>query len=105
MKECVTSYGPTMDSRVQPIFARCEYYVLVELESMACESAPNPNASVPDDAGILSARTVIGKGASSVLTGRVGPKAQEVLDTAGIEIVKINGGTVREAVEAFKSTR
>jgi len=36
-----------------------------------------------------------------VLTHDVGPNALAVLQPAGIEVYRIDGGTVRQAVEAF----
>jgi len=38
-----------------------------------------------------------------VLTHDVGPNAFAVLQPAGIEVYRIDGGTVRQAVEAFVS--
>jgi predicted Fe-Mo cluster-binding NifX family protein len=105
MKVCVPSYGPTLDSKVQPIFGRCEYFILVDPESMACEVESNPYASVSDEAGPESAKMVIDKGAEIVLTAQVGTKAREVLEASGVEVLDIQGETVREAVEAFRKRR
>lgn len=102
MKICITSYGPTLDSKVQPIFGRCEYFVFVDPANMESEVAPNPYASAPKEAGIESAMLVIGKGAMTVLTARVGTKARQVLKAAGIKIIDIKGETVREVVEVFR---
>ncbi len=103
MKVCVSSYGPTLDSRVQPIFGRCAYFIFVDPESMEFESAPNPNTSSSEDAGAQSAQFVVDKGVSAVLTDCVGSKAEPVLDAANVEVIPVDGGTVREAVEAFRS--
>jgi hypothetical protein len=40
-----------------------------------------------------------------VVTGNVGPNAFNVFQSAGVPIYLFGGGTVREAVEAFKSGR
>lgn len=102
MKMCISSYGPTLDSRMQRIFGRCSYFLLVDPKSMACESIPNPNAATSGDAGILAAQFLVEKGVSAVLTGDVGPEAESILAAAGIEIFSATeDGTVREAVEAF----
>jgi len=101
MKVCVSSYGPTLDSKVQPIFGRCEYFIFVDPVNMASKVVPNPFASMSEEAGVESAELVIGKGATTLLTGQVGPKARQALEAAGVEIMAIRGGTVREAVEAY----
>jgi predicted Fe-Mo cluster-binding NifX family protein len=105
MKVCITSYGPTLDSKVQPIFGRCEYFIFVDPESMESEAEPNPYASASDEAGIESAKLVIDKGATAVLTSKVGSKAQQVLDAAGVKIMDMKRESVREAVEAFRKRR
>jgi len=102
MTVCVSSYGPTLDSKVQPIFGRCEYFIFVDPASMASEVVPNPFASMAEEAGVKSAELVIGKGATILLTEQVGAKTRQALEAAGVEVVAIKGGTVREAVEAYR---
>ena len=102
MKVCITSYGPTLDSKVQPVFGRCEYFIFVDLENMKSEIKPNPYASALDKSGVDSARLIIRNGATTVLTARVGTKARQVLDAAGVKIIDIKGETVRQVVEAVR---
>jgi predicted Fe-Mo cluster-binding NifX family protein len=87
---------------MQPVFGRCEYFFFVDPDSMAFEAEPNPYASASEKAGQESAELIIGKGAKIVLTSQVGVKARQVLDAAGVEIVSIEGNTVREAMETFR---
>ena len=103
MKVCVSSYGPTLDSREQPVFGRCAYFILVDPENMEFESVPNPNASFSEDAGILSAQFVVARGVSVILADQVGAKAESILQTANVETIPTGAGTVREAVEAFRN--
>lgn len=104
MKVCVTSYGPTLDSKVQPIFGRCQYFIFVDPVSMESEVEPNPYTSASSQAGVESAKLVIGKGANAVLTGRMGTKARQVLDAAEVKIMIIKGKIVREVVQAFRKS-
>jgi predicted Fe-Mo cluster-binding NifX family protein len=87
MKVFIPSYGPTLDSRPQPVFGRCEFFLFVDPASLEFESVPNPNASGSDDSGILSAQLVVDKGASVIIADSVGEKARSVLDVANVEIV------------------
>ena len=103
MKIAVTADGPDLDSRVDPRFGRCAYFVLVEQEDMSFEAVENPNASLGGGAGIQSAQLVSEKGAEVVLTGNCGPNAYSTLQAAGIQVVVGATGTVSEALEAFKS--
>ena len=61
--------------------------------------------SAPGGAGIQAAQFVIEQGAQAVLTGNVGPNAYNVFQAAGVPIYLLTGGTVREAVEAYKAGR
>jgi len=70
---------------------------------MQCEAVSNTSQYAPSGAGIQSAQIIAGKGAKVVLTGSVGPNAYQVFSAAGIQIVTGVFGTVREAVEKFKS--
>jgi predicted Fe-Mo cluster-binding NifX family protein len=61
--------------------------------------------SAPGGAGIQAAQFVIEQGAQAVLTGNVGPNAYNVFRAASVPIYLLTGGTVREAVEAYKAGR
>ena len=102
MKVCVTSYGPTLDSRVQPVFGRCAYFIFVDPESMEFESVPNPNASSSNNAAPQSAQFVVDRGISVILTDCVGANAEPILNAANVEVIPAGGNTVREAVGAFR---
>ena len=106
MKVVVTSQGNTLDSPVDPRFGRARFFVLVDTESgehAAHDNAQNLNA--PQGAGIQAAQAVARLGAEAVLTGHVGPKAFATLQAAGITVCTGAVGTVREAVEQFRSGR
>lgn len=103
MKVCVTSYGPTLDSRPQPVFGRSEYLIFVDTENMEFESVSNSNALESDDCGILSANLVVNRGASVIISDHVGPATKTVLDAANVEVRHSEGHSVREVVEHFKN--
>ena len=103
MKIAVTSQGAGLDSPVDPRFGRCAYFVFVETDDMSFESMENSNVSLGGGAGIQSAQLMADKGVKAVVTGNVGPNAYNTLEAAGIRIMTGASGTVREAVEAFKS--
>lgn len=103
MKICVTSTGPSMDAPVDPRFGRCQYFMIVDSETMEYEAMPNPSINASGGAGIQAAQTVAGKGVSAVVTGNLGPNATQTLGAAGIQMVTGASGTVRDAVEQYKS--
>lgn len=103
MKICVTSTGPSLDAPVDPRFGRCQYFVIVDSETMEYEAMPNPSIGASGGAGIQAAQTVAGKGVGVVVTGNLGPNATQTLTASGIQMVTGASGTVRDAVEQYKS--
>ncbi|CAD6491839.1 MAG: Dinitrogenase iron-molybdenum cofactor [Candidatus Argoarchaeum ethanivorans] len=103
MKICVTSAGPSIDAPADPRFGRCQYFVIVESETMEYESMPNPSINASGGAGIQAAQTVAGIGVGVVITGNLGPNATQTLKASGIKMVTGASGTVRDAVEQYKS--
>jgi len=104
MKIIVTSDGPGLNSRVDPRFGRAKHFVLVDTETGETSSHDNAqNLNAPQGAGIQAAQTVARLGAEAVLTGHVGPKAFTTLQAANVAVYTGVSGTVKEAIEQFKS--
>ncbi len=104
MKICVTSQGEGLDAAVDPRFGRAAKFVIVDSETMEANTVDNgQNLQAMQGAGIQAAQNVAAAGAKTVLTGHCGPKAFHALKAAGIEVCLGASGTVRQAVEDFKS--
>ncbi len=103
MKIAVSAHGAGLDSGMDPRFGRCQYLIVVDTETMDYDSFANPSVSASGGAGIQAARFVAEKGIHAVVTGSIGPNAQEVLSSAGIRMFTGASGTVREVVEQFKA--
>jgi predicted Fe-Mo cluster-binding NifX family protein len=104
-KIAITSEGPTLDDQLDPRFGRAAGFLLVDLDTMDTQYIDNGKSQVmAQGAGIQAAQIVGRAGVGWVLTGYVGPKAFQVLGAAGIRVGQnLEGLTVREAVERFKS--
>jgi predicted Fe-Mo cluster-binding NifX family protein len=102
MKICVTSEGTTLDSKIDPRFGRCKYFIIVDADTLQFETIENPNIEAMGGAGIQSGQLMASKGVKAVLTGNVGPNAFQTLSAAGIEIYTDVSGAVSEAIEAYK---
>ena len=103
MKICVTSEGKTLDSKVDPRFGRCQFFVIVDTDTLDFEAIENQNAQFSGGAGLQSGQLMASKGVKAVLTGNVGPNAFQTLQAGGIKIYTGLSGKVRDAVEKYKS--
>ena len=102
MKIVVTAEGAGLDAPASPVFGRCPVYVFVETEAMEVRSVENPAMNSASGAGIAGAQFVLKQGAEAVVTGNVGPNAHSVFQASDVPVYMLDGGTVRDVVEAYK---
>ena len=102
MRICVTSEGGSLDSKVDSRFGRCQYFIIVDADTLEFEAVGNPNIESMGGAGIQSAQMVASKKVKAVVTGNVGPNAFQTLQAAEIEVFTGASGTVKEAIEKYK---
>ncbi|MEE4364910.1 MAG: NifB/NifX family molybdenum-iron cluster-binding protein [Desulfotignum sp.] len=105
MKIAVSASGKDLDAPINQRFGRCDYFLIIDSDTMETQSFPNENGAQSSGAGIQAASFVISKGAKAVLTGNCGPKAMDVFAAENIAVYTGQAGTVRQAVEAFKNNR
>jgi predicted Fe-Mo cluster-binding NifX family protein len=103
MKICVTSISGNLDAQVDSRFGRCQYFMIVDSESMQFESVSNLAVTSGSGAGIQAAQTIASKNVQVLITGNVGPKAFQALFAAGITIITGASGIVRVAIEKYKN--
>lgn len=104
MKAIVPSQTPSMDSKLSPVFGRCPYFMVVEIEGgkvVGNAAVPNEAANQQGGAGVAAAQAAHNQGANAVIAGTVGPKAFSALESFGIEVYDSISGTVQENVDAF----
>ena len=103
VKIAISATGPGLDADVDPRFGRCQYFIIVDAETMQFEALENSSAAAAGGAGISAAQMVANKGAEVVLTGNCGPNAYQTLSAAGVQVISGVSGTVRDAVQAHKA--
>jgi len=102
MKICVSAVSGSLDAQVDQRFGRCQYFVIVDSETMKFEVIENDSKNTSSGAGIQAAQTIANHGTEIVITGNVGPNAFQVLSTAGIRIITGAYGSVEETIERYK---
>ena len=101
MKIAVTAKGGSLNAQMDERFGRCEYFVIVDSDTMRFNAVFNPSAAASGGAGPSAAREIAKHGAEVLITGNVGINAQQALDAAGIKVVTMAGGMVKEVVEKY----
>jgi len=91
-----------LDAMVDTRFARAPYFAIVDTEKMEVEFIDNNATTAASGAGIIAAQTVADRGVESVISGNYGPKAFSALSAGNFKLYSFSGGTIKDAVEAFK---
>lgn len=102
MKIAVSSQGPSAGDLFDHRFGRAPYLLVYDTQSEAWNSFDNAeNREAQSGAGIGAATKVAETGATVVVTGRVGPKAEQALGAAGITVYLANAETVEAALKQY----
>ena len=102
MRIAVSATAPSLDAEVDPRFGRCQYFVIVDPDTMEVETLENPSTTAGGGAGISAGQMIASMGAQVVLTGNCGPNAYQTLSAAGVQVITGASGTVRNAIESYK---
>jgi predicted Fe-Mo cluster-binding NifX family protein len=103
MKIAISSTGDSIDSLISEQFGRCEYFAVIDMDSMENEFIKNPGIDLSSGAGPKAAGILINAGVSVLLTGRVGDKAEDVLKRGDIKIINglSNSMAVKEGINYY----
>jgi predicted Fe-Mo cluster-binding NifX family protein len=89
-------------SQVFPQFGRSPRFLLVDPVTRETEEIANTATEAEHGAGPAAVALLRQKGASAVISGRFGPRAQEALSAAGMRPLVVQPGlTVAEALEVL----
>ena len=105
MKIAVSATGPSLDAEVDPRLGRAPYFIIVESESMAFNVLENPFMNQLSGVGPQAAQLIAQNGAQIVITGNVGPRAQQALMAAGIKVITGASGKIKDVIEQYKQGR
>ena len=104
MNIAITAEGKDISARVDPRFGRAKWFVIYDTDSEVFEAIDNEQVlNLPQGAGIQAAQRVVDLNVEVVLTGHCGPNAFRTLTAAGVKVVVGVSGTVKEAIQQYKS--
>ncbi|MFO7618174.1 MAG: NifB/NifX family molybdenum-iron cluster-binding protein [Thermoplasmata archaeon] len=102
MKIAITSTGQDLNAQTDPRFGRCQYFIILDPETMKFTAHDNASAMQRGGAGPMAAKIISDLGAEIVITGDVGPNAFDALRAAGIKSFVGASGTVTQAMQQWK---
>lgn len=103
MKVVFTTKGNDKESVMDLRFGRCAYFAVYDTDSKSMAFIENKGVDQSQGAGINAAQTVVNQGVEAVVTGRLGPKAKQVLDAAGIDGYVSDEITLDKALVMFEN--
>ena len=105
MKIAISAQGVNLDAQTSDVFGRAPTLIFVDTETGVFEALANPAMTQGGGAGTSAAQFVLRHGAEAVLAGTFGPNAVDVFEAAGVPAYLTPQGTVRQAMDMFKSCR
>lgn len=107
MKIAISAEGPTLQDIVDPRFGRAAGFVIYDTETKTFEYIDNGAAqAAAQGAGLMAVETVVKAGVKVVLSGYIGPKALEALQTIGLGTVQdMDNCTVEDVIAEFEAGR
>lgn len=94
-----------MESTMDPRFGRCEFFAIVDTETNEAKLIDNAAAKSGGGAGIAAGQLLVDNDVELLITGNVGPNANDVLKAAEIKIVRGKKVSLNENVEMFKKNQ
>ena len=87
MKIAITSKGNGLDSKIDPRFGRCSFFVIYDTETKGMEFLPNPNKDAQEGAGPAAVQLVASRNAVKIISGEFGIKIKSLLDSLKIQMI------------------
>lgn len=92
MKIAIASKGKELSSQVDERFGRAEFFIITDKKGETIEEViKNDSKNNSTGAGTSAASLIAEKQVSLLLAGNLGPKAQAVIDAAGIKFINFEG--------------
>lgn len=99
MKILFPSMGDTLDSEMDTRFARADWFLVVDTETMESYALRNGEKEGGHGVGRVVAQYVVDADVDLVVAPQVGPKALSALESAGVKVVTGKSGKIRHIVE------
>lgn len=103
MKICITAQQNNLNSPIEPRFGRCRYFVIFDDKTQQYEAVKNTAISAAGGAGIKATQLLIDNQVDTLITGRIGPKAMNALETTNIQVILNASGLIKNVLEQLRN--
>ncbi len=103
MKVAVTSTGNSLESDISPVFGRCPYFIIADIDDGELKGElikENPARNVAG-AGNKAAEFIVDSKVNTLISGAVGSNAFNILRKAGIKVYKLQSRLVKDNLKLF----
>jgi predicted DNA-binding protein (UPF0251 family)/predicted Fe-Mo cluster-binding NifX family protein len=103
MKIAITSTDGTLEGMVDERFGRARKVIVYDMGAETFEVAENSKQmNLAQGAGIQAAQNVVSLGVRTIISGHLGPKAFQVLQSAGVDAFSAVNMTVADAIKQYR---
>jgi predicted Fe-Mo cluster-binding NifX family protein len=103
MRIAISSDGNSLESKVDERFGRCKYFLIVDVEDKNIKNSKavlNEAAQEAHGAGVRAAELLAQMNVDVLLSNKVGPNAESILNRVGVKLFNASG-KVEDAVKFF----
>ena len=103
MKIAVSARENSLDSAFEFRFSRAPGFVLFDTDTLTLNFINNWSSQRPvQNSEVQLIQCISAHGVQAIITGSIGPKANQALAGSGMLIYPFRGETVREAIRAYQ---
>ena len=102
MKIAVSATGEKLDANIDRRFEKCNYFLIVDTETMSFNSIFNNGTMRKDETSSTALNIVFDNKVEAVVTGDMSQGAYKILSEAKIKIISGLNGSIRKSIEKFK---
>ena len=103
MNILITSQANHKNALVDERFGRCDYYCIYNTNEKDFIFHNNLSKSANQGAGVSFSQKVLESNIDVILTGKIGPKALDILASSNINAFEVNNMNIEKAIQAYQN--